>query len=357
MFFTTEVCETESNRAAITVMHYFINGYMPFMQIVTIFLGEFCQQLMHILRGHSQDIAKMLQERVAETNNVRKEVRKLKSKTSTPGTTQVARETGASCMVGKPLPESVGDDGSIHRGTTGKEKPPRDVVDSMDVDEVRAAPKGAKLVASSASIPPSSNNYFPSSPPSKARPTGPTKPKRQTSSRIPAVSSSTATATYISPANSIASGNAGDSASAVSMVKGDGTLGSSGSSRNSDKLVSRVMNSTVDCTVVEEEEPLDVHTITAHAMLKCWDAVGERLLASRKTVREVGVDNGRRGARRSSLSAVNGNLSSNGNGARAGAKGRGAGRAGSGGRSRKVREHSMTFSLNKQLLYTVYITI
>lgn len=39
-----------------------------------------------------------------------------------------------------------------------------------------------------------------------------------------------------------------------------------------------------------DEDPGDVCSVSAHAMMKCWDALTERLAAAGKVVREVGVD-------------------------------------------------------------------
>lgn len=42
--------------------------------------------------------------------------------------------------------------------------------------------------------------------------------------------------------------------------------------------------------LVGDEDHADVYSVAAHAMMKCWDALTERLAAARKVVREVGVD-------------------------------------------------------------------
>lgn len=86
---------------------------------------------------------------------------------------------------------------------------------------------------------------------------------------------------------------------------------------------------------------VDAHSVTADAMAKCWDVVGERLVAARKVVREQGTDGGAKvrvagGAAMAASAAGAGGGGGIEDGRGRGAKGRGGGRASGGGRSRKV---------------------
>lgn len=79
----------------------------------------------------------------------------------------------------------------------------------------------------------------------------------------------------------------------------------------------------------------DYHSVTSLAMLKCWNAVGERLMTARVVVREADVEQGSDAAARPSSLLGSGGARVEGGRLR-GSKARLSGKTGVGGRSKKV---------------------